>query len=159
MVSNMKFSADGYLDEVRHYEKDLRFSTTPYTVFAASTITTRRHQFTQNSGSLSGRMRLGLSVRLKVTKHKEARYSRVANLFIDNGKQLDEVIDELTTLAEPLSPEKLETVTCLHGRMVKILTDRPEATGKDLGHVRCSDARFIGAGSGLRHDDCAKRLR
>jgi hypothetical protein len=118
----VKFSAADYLAEVSHYEKDLRLlddtlyrlcrehpnHTTPSSVHAKLWIIGRTYA-------------TGIERKIETRKKKRSPLSKVAELFLANGEQLDELIAELNTIAEPLSPEKLQTVTRVHGRILKIL--------------------------------------
>lgn len=53
---------------------------------------------------------------------RKVSLTEVEKRFLDQGLQLDRLMAELRTIAEPLSPENLKAIVTTHGHIVKILT-------------------------------------
>ncbi len=60
----------------------------------------------------------GIERQVKTKGGQGSSISQVAERFLSNGKGLDDSLSPLSTISEPLTPEKLQTIVETHGRIL-----------------------------------------
>jgi hypothetical protein len=63
----------------------------------------------------------GIERQVKSKGSQGSSISQVAERFVTNGKELDDSLRRLSTISEPLGPEKLQTIVETHGRILRLL--------------------------------------